>query len=93
VWGGELAGVVAADLLVASVEARVLPALAGLERTVALTNADGRVIASNSAALAPGQRIPVGKHAARVSSVRSWLLVEPQPAASAAPATSDSSLP
>jgi hypothetical protein len=93
VCGGGLAGVVAADLLVASVEARVLPALAGLDRPVALTNADGRVIASNSPTLAPGQRVPVGEHAARASSVRSWLLVEPHPAASAAPATSDSSLP
>ncbi|HEY7076940.1 MAG TPA: GntR family transcriptional regulator [Solirubrobacteraceae bacterium] len=91
VCGGAMAGVAAADLLVASVEERVRPALAGLDRSLALTNADGRVIASNSAALPPGERLPAGAPAA--GSVRSWLLVEPQPAASAAPATSDSSLP
>jgi hypothetical protein len=72
-----MAGVVAADLLVASVEERVLPALAGLDRPVALTNADGRVIASNSASLPPGRHL-AGEHAVRAGAVRSWRLVEPE---------------
>jgi hypothetical protein len=61
-------GVAAADVLVTSLERRVLPALLALERPTALTNADGRVIASSDPALAPGLRIDVRG--------AGWLLVE-----------------
>jgi hypothetical protein len=53
-------GVAAADILVASLERRVLPALVALDRPVALTNAAGRVIASNTPELTPGLRVDVG---------------------------------
>jgi len=81
-------GVAAADVLVSSLEARVLPVLAGLARPVALANAAGRVIASNSARCAPGFRVPanarsnavLGSAATReradASSIASWVLVD-----------------
>lgn len=64
-------GVAAADVLVASLERRVLPTLMALDRQVALTNAGGRVIASNAPELAPGLRVDVGD--ARATG---WLLVD-----------------
>jgi hypothetical protein len=77
---GAFAGVAAADVLVSSIERRVLPALAALERPVALTSADGRVIVSNAASLVPGRRVGLDGPAARgvraASPVRSWLLVD-----------------
>ena len=69
--GGEMLGVAAADVPVASIERRVLPTLVSLDRAVALTNADGRVITSNTPAVLTGQRID-----ARTASASSWLLVE-----------------
>jgi hypothetical protein len=62
-------GVAGADVLVANLERRVVPALLAFEKPVALTNAHGRVIASNAAALAPGLRLPVD--------ASGWVLVEP----------------
>ncbi|HET8756412.1 MAG TPA: cache domain-containing protein [Solirubrobacteraceae bacterium] len=50
-------GVAAADVLVTSLERRVLPALVALDRPTALTNGDGRIIASNDPDLAPGLRV------------------------------------
>jgi len=86
--GGELLGMAAADVLVASLERQVLPMLASLPRPVVLAGADGRVIASNSPHWAPGQRLSLGADA-RVtrlgrdlpasgspSPLRSWMLVE-----------------
>lgn len=64
-------GVAAADILVASLERRVLPTLVALGRPVALTNAAGRIIASSAPELAPGLRVDVGE--ARASG---WLLVD-----------------
>jgi hypothetical protein len=61
-------GVAAADVLVASLERRVLPALVGLDRPTALTNGAGRIIASNDPALAPGLRVD--------AEGPGWLLVE-----------------
>src|SRR6185295_1720745 len=65
-------GIAAADVLVANLERRVLPTLVAIDRPVALTNGDGRIIASNAAALAPGLRVRVPPEAAA-----GWLLVEP----------------
>ena len=67
-------GVAAADVLVSSLEKRVAPALAALGRPTALTNGDGRVIASSSPAVVPGQRVALGS--ARPATVPSWLLVD-----------------
>ncbi|HEU0238768.1 MAG TPA: cache domain-containing protein [Micromonosporaceae bacterium] len=81
-------GVAAADVLVSSLEGRVLPVLAGLARPVALANAAGRVIASNSARCAPGYRLPAGgrtntalgtaatREHADASSIAAWVLVD-----------------
>lgn len=83
VWSADdaMVGVAAADVLVASLERRLLPALAALDRPAALTNTDGRVIASNSCSLLPGQRLTPGDDAVTCASsgspMRSWLLVEP----------------
>jgi DNA-binding FadR family transcriptional regulator len=78
--GGEMVGVAAADVLVASLEKHVGPALAALDRPTALTSADGRVIASNVASVGPGQRLALSGKAARRarsrSPVSSWLLVD-----------------
>jgi DNA-binding FadR family transcriptional regulator len=78
--GDEMLGVAAADVLVASLEKRVVPALAALGRPAALTSADGRVIASNVASISPGRRLALSDKAARRarsrSPVSSWLLVD-----------------
>ncbi len=81
----EFLGVAAADVLVSSLDARVVPALAALGRPAALTNADGRVIASNSPAVSPGRRIALDP-AAEPAGALPWLLVE-LPAAGPADAT------
>lgn len=76
----DLVGVAAADVLVSSIERRVLPTLAALDHPVALTSADGRVIVSNSASHLPGQRLTVSADTARpaqdASPVRSLLLID-----------------
>jgi hypothetical protein len=64
VAGGRRLGVAGADVLVASLERRVLPALVALEDPVALANGDGRVIASNTPELAPGTRVGLPREAA-----------------------------
>jgi hypothetical protein len=61
-------GVAAADVLVASLEQRVLPALVARDRPTALTNGEGRIIASNDPDLAPGLRVD--------AEGPGWLLVE-----------------
>ncbi len=65
-------GVAAADVLVANLERRVRPALMAIDRPTALTNAHGRIIASNAAELAPGLRVPMP-----AGIDPGWLLVEP----------------
>jgi hypothetical protein len=85
-----LLGVAAADILVSSVERRVLPALMSLAHPVALANVDGRVIASNSPHWTPGLRIAVDGGNPAVSAgldldedvtspLRSWVLVDVDP--------------
>jgi hypothetical protein len=85
--GDRLLGVAAADILVSSVERRVLPALMSIAHPVVLANVDGRVIASNSPHWTPGLRIAVnGGNPAitagpdlddgATSPLRSWVLVD-----------------
>ena len=74
--GERFLGVAAADVLVASLEQRLVPALAALARPAALTNAEGRVIATSAPSVVPGQRIALSDAAARPSPVRSWLLID-----------------
>jgi hypothetical protein len=77
--GSDLLGVAAADVLVSSLETRVLPALTGIGHPAVLANADGRVIASNSPHWAPGMRVPVDGVTTSpdpASPLRSWVLVE-----------------
>jgi hypothetical protein len=54
--GRELVGIAAADVLVSSLEARILPALRGLAEPMVLVNASGRVVTSSSSDFAPGIR-------------------------------------
>ncbi len=86
--GDRLLGVAAADVLVSSVERRVLPALMSIAHPVVLANMDGRVIASNSPHWTPGLRVAVrgGNPAVApdpdlagdgaTSPLRSWILVD-----------------
>jgi hypothetical protein len=76
---GEVLGVAAADVLVSSLETRVLPALTGFDRPLVLANADGRVIVSNSPRWAPGMRVGLNVPVASDppgSPLRSWVLVD-----------------
>jgi len=75
---GGFAGVAAADVLVATLERKVVPALAGLGRPVALTNAHGRVIASNSASVRPGAKVSVegARPASATAPTSAWRLVD-----------------
>ncbi len=96
--GDRLLGVAAADVLVSSVERRVLPALMSIAHPVVLANMDGRVIASNSPHWTPGLRVAVNGGNPAVapepdldgdavsSPLRSWMLVDvgSSPVASAA---------
>jgi len=54
-------GVAAADVLVASLEREVTPALLGSEAPTALTTAEGRVIASNCPAVLSGERLDLAE--------------------------------
>jgi hypothetical protein len=85
--GDRLLGVAAADILVSSVERRVLPALMSIAHPVVLANVDGRVIASNSPHWTPGLRIAVNDGNPAISAgvdlddgatspLRSWVLVD-----------------
>ena len=55
---GQFIGVAGADILATQVERLVLPGLAGLGRTAVLASGQGRVIASNTAAILPGTALP-----------------------------------
>jgi hypothetical protein len=80
----QLIGIAAADVLISSLEPRVLPVLTAIPRPVVLASGDGRVIASNSPHWAPGMSIALGDRprtgAARTggtdSSPRSWVLLD-----------------
>jgi hypothetical protein len=86
--GDRLLGMAAADVLVSSVERRVLPALMSITHPVVLANVDGRVIASNSPHWTPGLRVAVNGSKPAVlpgpdldrdgapSPLRSWVLVD-----------------
>jgi hypothetical protein len=67
-------GIAGADILVASLERRVLPVLAALDRPLVLASGDGRVIASGVPEVVPGTRVGVPAHARGGS----WVLVEPR---------------
>ncbi len=78
--GKEMSGIAAADVLVTTIEKRVLPRLAALDRPVAVTNSDGRVIASNDPSCPAGHRLdfdrPPEPPGGTSSPARSWLLVD-----------------
>ncbi len=59
---GEFVGVAATDVLVASLETQVMPALLRLDSPAALTTAEGRVIASNCPSVLSGERLDLGEH-------------------------------
>lgn len=78
-------GVAAADVLVASLEPLVLPAMASLGYPVALTGPDGRVIVSTAPSWPPGLRLPAAGRSGRgrfrpVTAVRRAARVAPDPA-------------
>jgi hypothetical protein len=81
---GQLLGISAADVLISSLEQRVLPVLTAMPHPVVLANGDHRVIASNSPLWAPGMSIPFDQPSTSPksprgnggSSVRSWVLVD-----------------
>jgi Methyl-accepting chemotaxis protein-like, first PDC sensor domain len=87
---GRLLGMSAADVLISSLEQRVLPVLTAIPRPVLLASGDGRVIASSSPRWAPGMSVvleqsstvdavSVGAGASAAggdSSPRSWVLVD-----------------
>jgi hypothetical protein len=70
---GRLLGMAAADVLVSSLERRVLPVLTSIAHPVVLASADGRVIASNSPHWAPGLRVATEADAAEQ---KPWLLMD-----------------
>jgi len=72
-----LVGIAAADVLISSLEPRVLPVLTAIPRPVVLASGDGRVIASNSPYWAPGMSIALGdRTGGKDASPRSWVLVD-----------------
>lgn len=78
---GRLLGISAADVLISSLEDRVLPVLMAMPHPVVLASGEGRVIASNSPRWAPGLSVTFsarrsGQPATADSSLRSWVLVD-----------------
>ncbi len=69
---GRFLGVAAADMLVSSLEHRVLPVLLAAARPTALTSADDRIIASAAPRWPPGLRAP----AAGAQALGAWRLAE-----------------
>jgi methyl-accepting chemotaxis protein-like sensor len=80
--GDRVLGMAAADVLVSSLERKVLPVLAAIGHPSALASADGRVIASNSPAWAPGLRLAADQPRTAPADhnlahpLRSWILVD-----------------
>lgn len=61
---GEFIGVAAADVLVASLERKVMPALLRFPAPAALTTGEGRVIASNCPSVLSGERLDLAERRA-----------------------------
>jgi hypothetical protein len=72
---GEFVGIAALDVTVSAWERRILPALRSVGEPVTLTNASGRVIASTSALVSPGQRLDLDGTANAGSTAFGWRLV------------------
>lgn len=88
--GNDFLGVAAADILVSSIERRLLPRLLQLGRPLVVVTPAGRVVVSTDAAWAPGVLLPSGwadrpvDPVVAVSSggetpLRSWCVLEPPP--------------
>lgn len=88
--GDEFLGVAAADILVSSIERRLLPGLLRMGRPLVVATASGRIVVSTDPSWSPGLLLPDGwvvssGEAARgaadsrnaVSPLRSWVVVEP----------------
>jgi hypothetical protein len=72
--GEELIGMVGADVLVASIEARVTPVLRRAGADALLINAEGRVIAAATPRYAPGLRVDVPARRRGRRGVEAWRL-------------------
>lgn len=79
----ELIGIAGADVLVSSIERRVLPVLMKVPSGATLTNSEGRVIASAAAGIAAGHRLDLATVTSRdlarhrhASSASRWRLVQ-----------------
>jgi hypothetical protein len=83
--GGEFLGVAAADILVSSIERRLLPMLVQVGRPLVVATPTGRVVVSTDAVWAPGMLLPDGwvqgsaGAAAAKTPLRAWRVVEPPP--------------
>lgn len=69
--GDELIGIAGADVLVSSIERRVIPVLAQVSSDAVLTNGEGRVIASVAGGVAAGHRVDLGSVESRAVRSRS----------------------
>lgn len=72
---GEFVGIAALDVTVSGWERRILPVLRGIGEPMTLTNSAGRVIASTSALVSPGQRLEVRSDAVAGTTPFGWQLV------------------
>lgn len=88
--GDDFLGVVAADILVSSIERRLLPGLLRIDRPLVVATAAGRIVVSTDPSWSPGLLLPDGwvttpdgdpdrlVDARRAASpLRSWVVVEP----------------
>ncbi|MFT3865463.1 MAG: GntR family transcriptional regulator [Solirubrobacterales bacterium] len=74
VCDGAFVGVAAADVLVASLEREVMPALLRVGSPMALTTAEGRIIASNCPSVLSGERLDLSERSStRYTSARAPL--------------------
>jgi hypothetical protein len=72
---GEFVGIAALDVTVSSWERRILPALRSVGEPVTLTTSSGRVIASTSVLVTPGQRLDLDGAETAGSTAFGWQLV------------------
>lgn len=72
---GEFVGIAALDVTVSAWERRILPALRSVGAPVTLTNAAGRVIASTSVLVSPGQRLDLDGTQTLGATAFGWQLV------------------
>jgi hypothetical protein len=90
--GDELLGVAAADILVSSIERRLLPGMLRADRPLVVATGAGRVVASTDPVWSPGlllpqaalptpdvDRDPALPWTTGVSPLRSWVVLEPPP--------------